>query len=187
MTKSGSSTAVASVDPPLQVVPVDCTDEVRWLDDVEMQAWLRVLRLVMLLPGSLDRQLRRDAGLTHASYMIMATLSDAPEQSMRMSELARRTDTSQSRLSHAVSVLEQRGWVARRPCAQDGRGLVASLTTEGRQILELVAPGHVAQVRHSVLDALSADETQQLARLLDKIVTSLETDVDPAGRAPATS
>ncbi len=182
-----SYAVVTTVDPLLPVASVGCTDEVRWLDDAEMQAWLRVLRLVMLLPGSLDRQLRRDAGLTHASYMILATLSDAPEQSMRMSELARRTDTSQSRLSHAVSVLEQRGWVARRPCAQDGRGLVASLTTEGRQVLQSVAPGHVAQVRASVLDPLSADETEQLARLLDKIVTSLETDLDPAAREPSTS
>ena len=186
MMRSASSPVITTVDPPPQVVPVGCTDEVLWLDDVEMQAWLRVLRLVMLLPGSLDRQLRRDAGLTHVSYMIMATLSDAPEQSMRMSELARRTDTSQSRLSHAVSVLEQRGWVARRPCAQDGRGLVASLTTEGRQVLQSVAPGHVAQVRASVLDPLSAAETEQLTRLLDKIVTSLEADVDPVGRAPVT-
>jgi hypothetical protein len=32
----------------------------------------------MLLPGALDRQLRRHAGLTHASCMISATLSDAP-------------------------------------------------------------------------------------------------------------
>ena len=64
---------------------------------------------------------------------------------------------------------------------------MASLTADGRQVLQSVAPGHVAQVRASVLDPLSADGTEQLARLLDKIVTSLETDVDPARRAPVTS
>ena len=165
----------------------DREDQVRWLDDVEMQAWLRVLRVVMLLPGSLDRQLRRDAGLTHPSYMIMATLSDAPEQSMRMTELARRTDTSPSRLSHAVSALEQRRWVARRPCAQDARGLIASLTPEGRQVLESIAPGHVARVRASVLDPLSTGEAEQLSRLLDKIVTSLEHEDGRGDRASTAS
>ncbi len=38
----------------------------RWLDEAEMQAWLALLRVVMLLPAALDRQLRQDAGLTHA-------------------------------------------------------------------------------------------------------------------------
>lgn len=150
--------------------------EPRWLSEPEMQAWLRVLRLVMLLPGSLDRQLRRDAGLTHASYMILATLSDAPERSMRMAELARRTATSQSRLSHAVAALEQRGWVSRRVCPEDRRGLITSLTDEGLRVLEQTAPGHVAQVRASVLDPLTPDEVTQLSTLLAKIVEPLEAD-----------
>lgn len=156
------------------IAPTDA--EPRWLSETEMQAWLRVLRLVMLLPGSLDRQLRRDAGLTHASYMILATLSDAPDTSMRMSELARRTATSQSRLSHAVAALEQRGWLARRPCPQDRRGQIASLTDAGRRALEHTAPGHVAQVRATVLDPLSPSEVEQLSGLLSKILTPLEAD-----------
>jgi DNA-binding MarR family transcriptional regulator len=160
-------------------------DQPQWLDEPEMQAWLGVLRLVMLLPGALDRQLRRDAGLAHASYMILATLSDAPERSMRMTELARRTATSPSRLSHAVAALEQRGWVARRPCPQDRRGLIASLTDEGVRVLEQTAPGHVAQVRASVLDPLTPAEVGQLSALLAKIVGPLEADgrEEPSGTA----
>jgi DNA-binding MarR family transcriptional regulator len=156
--------------------PSDAAAEPRWLSDAEMQAWLAVLRLVMLLPGALDRQLRRDAGLAHAAYMVLATLSDAPEQSLRMTELARRTATSPSRLSHTVAALVQRGWVTRQPCPQDGRGLVASLTDAGRGLLEQTAPGHVAQVRANVLDPLTADEVAQLAALLSKVVDRLEAD-----------
>ncbi|WP_150307509.1 MarR family winged helix-turn-helix transcriptional regulator [Planctomonas psychrotolerans] len=162
--------------------------EPRWLTDAEMQAWLRVLRLVMLLPGSLDRHLRRAAGLTHASYTILAILSDAPERSMRMAELARQSATSQSRLSHVVAALEQRGWVTRSPSPSDGRGLIAALTEEGVRVLERTAPGHVAQVRATVLDPLSPDEIAQLSTLLGKIVDSIEADdvrtTDPD--APAT-
>jgi DNA-binding MarR family transcriptional regulator len=159
--------------------PSDAAAEPRWLSDAEMQAWLAVLRLVMLLPGALDRQLRRDAGLAHAAYMVLATLSDAPEQSLRMTELARRTATSPSRLSHTVAALVQRGWVTRQPCPQDGRGLVASLTDAGRGLLEQTAPGHVAQVRANVLDPLTADEVAQLAALLSKVVDRLEADERP--------
>ncbi len=161
---------------PVAAVPAPSDQDVHWLDDVEMQAWLRVLRLVMLLPGALDRQLRRDAGLAHASYMILATLSDAPDTSMRMSELARSTATSPSRLSHAVAALEQRGWLARRPCPQDRRGQIATLTAAGREVLGKTAPGHVAQVRATVLDPLTPAEVEQLSALLGKIVGPLESD-----------
>ena len=154
--------------------------EPRWLDEAEMQAWLRLLRVVMLLPGALDRQLRQDAGLTHASYMVLACLSDAPDRSLRMSELARVTATSQSRLSHAVAALEQRGWVQRRPCPQDGRGLLATLTDRGVQVLVDTAPGHVEKVRSLVLDPLSAAEVAQLSAIAGRLVERLESDQAPA-------
>ena len=150
--------------------------EPRWLDDAEMQAWLRLLRVVMLLPGALDRQLRQDAGLTHASYMVLACLSGAPERSMRMSELARVTATSQSRLSHAVSALEQRGWVQRRPCPADGRGQLATLTDAGGQVLVDTAPGHVAKVRSLVFDALGPGEVEHLSAVAERISGRLEAD-----------
>ncbi len=161
-----------------------------WLDEAEMQAWLRLLRLAMLLPGALDRQLRADAGLTHSSYMVLAMLSGAPDRSMRMSELARLTSTSPSRLSHAVASLEQRGWVRRRPCPQDKRGQLATLTDAGMTLLEQTAPGHVGQVRTLVFDALTDDDVAELTSLLGKLLGPLEADeartaVKTDGREPS--
>ncbi len=150
--------------------------EPRWLDEAEMQAWLRLLRVVMLLPGALDRQLRQDAGLTHASYIVLACLSDAPDRSMRMSELARVTATSQSRLSHSVAALEQRGWVQRRPCPQDRRGQLASLTDAGVQVLLDTAPGHVAKVRSLVFDPLGPADVEHLSAVAERLVGRLEAD-----------
>ena len=161
--------------------------EPRWLDEAEMQAWLRLLRVVMLLPGALDRQLRTDAGLTHASYMVLACLSDAPDRSLRMSELARVTATSQSRLSHSVAALEQRGWVQRRPCPQDGRGQVATLTDAGVQVLVDTAPGHVAQVRSLVFDPLGAADVEHLSAVAERLVARLEADQAPARSCPPTA
>ena len=135
----------------------------RWLDEREMAAWLPLVRLVTLLPQGLDRQLREDAGIPHVYYQVLATLSGAPEQAVRMSELARLTGTSLSRLSHAVSSLEQRGWVTRTTCADDRRAQLAALTDGGRALLAQVAPGHVAEVRRLVFDRLSPEQVDQLA------------------------
>jgi DNA-binding MarR family transcriptional regulator len=134
----------------------------RWLDEREMAAWLPLLRVVQLLPQALDRQLRREAGIGHAYYQVLATLSAQPDRTLAMGELARLTATSPSRLSHAVAAMEERGWVARRPCPTDRRIQYAVLTDDGITLLERIAPGHVAEVRRVVFDRLDGAEVDQL-------------------------
>jgi DNA-binding MarR family transcriptional regulator len=145
----------------------------RWLSDAEMAAWLPLVRMVTLLPQRLDRQLREDAGIGHVYYQILAMLSQAPDQRLRMSELAGLTGTSPSRLSHAVDALEARDWVARCPAERDGRGQVTRLTDGGRAQLEQSAPGHVAEVRRRVFDALTPEEVDQLRRIATKLLASV--------------
>ena len=52
--------------------------ETPWLDDDERAAWVRLVAVVELLPGALDTQLRRDSGLTHFEYFVLAMLSESP-------------------------------------------------------------------------------------------------------------
>src|SRR5256885_3102272 len=103
----------------------------RWLTSDEQRAWRTYIESTKVLFDALDRQLQRDADMPHAYYEILVRLSEAPERSLRMSELADRTLSSRSRLSHAVARLEERGWVAREDCATDRRGQNARLTDEG--------------------------------------------------------
>jgi DNA-binding MarR family transcriptional regulator len=58
-------------------------------------------------------------------------LSEAPGRALRMSELAARSSSSPSRLSHTIARLEGRGWVRRQRATEDGRGQIAELTEEG--------------------------------------------------------
>jgi len=151
--------------------------EPRWLSEAEMAAWLPLVRLVTLLPQRLDRQLRDDAGIGHVYYQILAMLSQAPDQQLRMSELAALTATSPSRLSHAVATLEDRGWVARCPAETDGRGQLTRLTAAGRAAIEQVAPGHVGEVRRLIFDQLTPEEVDQLARIAGKLLTAATSPV----------
>ena len=66
-----------------------------------------------------------------AYYLILAMLSEVPGRTLRMSDLAAVTQSSQSRLSHAVSRLERNGWVRRTPCPDDRRSTLAQLTDAG--------------------------------------------------------
>lgn len=146
----------------------------RWLDDGEMKAWLNLTQVLMLLPTALDRQLREEAGIPHAYYLILAMLSEQPGRSMRMTELARLVGTTTSRLSHAVASLEQRGWLRREACPADKRGQVAVLTGAGMTFLEGAAPGHVAEVRRLVFDRLDPADVALLAEVAAKISPAVD-------------
>jgi DNA-binding MarR family transcriptional regulator len=148
-----------------------------WLDDAQHAAWVKLVAVVELLPGVLDTQLRRDAGLSHFEYFALATLSEAPERTLRMTALAQRTNATLPRLSHVVRRLEDRGLVRRFPCPEDGRATNAQLTDEGWTTVVAAAPGHVANVRRHVVDALTPAQVGQL----DAIATSLLQQLDPDG------
>lgn len=145
----------------------------RWLTDEEQQAWRRLAAMTMLLPAALESQLQRDAGLTHFAYWVLAMLSEAPGRARRMSELAALANGSQSRLSHLISKLEERGWVRRERADGDGRGQVAVLTDAGYDLVVATAPGHVREVRRLVFDALSPAQVQALHDICTAVVARL--------------
>ncbi|HEU5111308.1 MAG TPA: MarR family transcriptional regulator [Micromonosporaceae bacterium] len=145
----------------------------RWLDADEKTAWLNLAQVLILLPAALDRQLRDDAGISHAYYQILAVLSAQPDRAMRMTELARLVGATASRLSHAVSSLERRGWVRRRACPTDKRGQFAELTDDGMATLEAAAPGHVEEVRRLVFDRLSREDVVRLRAVTAKLLPTL--------------
>lgn len=133
-----------------------------WLTKDEQRAWRAYLEGTQLLFDALERQLMRDVGLSHADYEILVHLSESPDHTLRMSELADRTLYSRSRLSHAVARLEAPGWVVREACATDRRGTLARLTEDGFEKLKASAPGHVAEVRRIIFDNLTSEQTAHL-------------------------
>ena len=136
--------------------------DTRWLDDDEQRTWRAFLGATRMLFDRLERQLQRDSGLPMAYYEIMVQLSEAPDRTLRMSQLADSSLSSRSRLSHAVARLEEAGWVRRRACPEDRRGAFAELTDAGRAKLEDAARGHVEAVRTDLFDVLTTDQQRAL-------------------------
>jgi DNA-binding MarR family transcriptional regulator len=153
---------------------VDVDDDDRWLTDAQHDAWMAYVAVTSLLDAELDRQLQRDSGLPHAYYQILAMLSDVPGRTLRMSDLAQITQSSQSRLSHAVARLERNGWIRRIPCPDDRRSTLAQLTDEGFAVLAAAAPGHVATVRSLVFDALTPEQVDQFTTILRAVLGRLD-------------
>jgi len=145
----------------------------RWLDQAELASWVRLAAVLEILPGVLDSQLRRDAGLTHYEYYVLAMLSEAPKRTMRMTALAQLTTATLPRLSHVVKRLEDRGLIERHRDPDDKRRLLIALTPSGRAILDDRRP-HVAAIEKRMTGALSTSDTALLRRFLAECRTSLE-------------
>jgi DNA-binding MarR family transcriptional regulator len=147
-------------------------EETRWLTAEEQRAWRAYLTACQTLFSAVDAQLARDSKIPHGYYEILVRLSETPGRALRMTQLAEASTSSKSRLSHAVARMEERGWVKRTDCATDRRGQVAQLTDEGFAALAAAAPGHVAQVRRSLIDLLTPEQIEQLREISELIVAA---------------
>jgi DNA-binding MarR family transcriptional regulator len=154
------------------------------LDDEEEAAWRAMALAMTKLRWALECQLERDADLSFIEYHTLARLSEEPNHTLRMSELAILTDQSLSRLSHLVKRLEGRGLLRREPDAVDGRFTNAILTDTGYARLVASAPGHVETVRALVIDAFSAAELQQLRQASERMLARI--DGQQTGNSAAT-
>jgi DNA-binding MarR family transcriptional regulator len=143
-----------------------------WLSDEEQQAWRATVQLSQLLLRQLDRDLNVH-GLSGHDYEILVNLSEAPDNRLRMTDLADATSQSRSRLSHQISRMEARGLVRRDECEGDKRGTFAVLTRGGMETIEQVAPDHVDNVRRHFIDRLTPRQLDEVRDAFQPIVDYL--------------
>ena len=146
-----------------------------WLTDEQQRVWRAFLRMSGQLNESIERDMQQTGGMPHAYYLFLAMLSESPDRSLRMNQLAEAVRSSQSRVSHAVSRLEESGWVRRMPAPGDKRGQVAELTQAGYERLLELAPGHARVVKTTMFDPLTP---AQLANFQDICTTILQAMAD---------
>ena len=139
----------------------------------ERATFVAFARASRLLFGQLERDLQREAGMQPGQYEILRLLADSPEGSLRMSDLAERTVTSPSRITHAVERLVETGWVRRQSCASDRRGWFATLTDRGRAALDAATPRHTEGIRRLLLDRLSPADRESLRRVSELLLEQL--------------
>jgi DNA-binding MarR family transcriptional regulator len=145
----------------------------KWLTSDEAQTWRALHDVISGLPTVLSDQLRSDADLSFLEYYVLAGLSEQPDRTLRMSQLALLANSELSRLSHLVGRLEKRGLVRRERDRSDGRFTCAILTPAGHRLAIDVAPSHIEHVRHVIFDVLTETEQHALRGALIKVRSEL--------------
>ncbi|MGH1565112.1 MarR family winged helix-turn-helix transcriptional regulator [Mumia sp. DW29H23] len=143
--------------------------DTRWLNDRQQVLWRSFLGGSTVFFDQLDRDLRREHDLSMAEYEILVRLSEAPDWTLRMAEVADQVAHSRSRVTHTVARLERAGLVKRASCLSDGRGVNAQLTPEGMARLEEAAHTHVGGVRRYLMDNTSDEEFEILGQVFERI------------------
>lgn len=149
--------------------------ETRWLDERENRAWRGYLTMHTQLIARLHRQLQADSGLSLSDFEVLVHLTDRPEPRMRVGELGQALQWEKSRLSHHLGRMQKRGLVCREDCPDDARGAFVALTDQGRAAIEQAAPGHVETVRALFFDALTEEQVDAFAAIVDRILGRLDT------------
>ncbi|HEX3824168.1 MAG TPA: MarR family transcriptional regulator [Mycobacteriales bacterium] len=125
------------------------------LDATEMSAWHALIRAHSRVVRRLEAELEAEHGLTLPAYEVLAHLSEAPEQRLRMSELATHAILTPSGLTRLVDRLAREEFVERQRCGADARVVYAVLTPLGMSRLVEAYPTHLRGVREHFLDWLS--------------------------------
>lgn len=147
----------------------------QWLTPAEMAAW----RTYIETTGDLLRAIEKDLipfGLDRGDYQLLAMLSEAPEQRLRLCDLADSLRLTRSGLTRRLEGVLKKKLVARVQSKDDGRVAFAQLTPKGFELLKTAAPEHLDSVRRLMIDLLTPAEIKSMASAFGKISANLATE-----------
>lgn len=125
-----------------------------------------------LLNDRLDADLRREFDISIYEYEILVRLSEN-DGAMRMAQLADALGHSRSRVTHTITRMERAGTVERRNSPEDGRGVIATMTDAGWDLVRTAAPVHVRGVREYVIDLVPEEDFAALGRVMNAVTDNL--------------
>ena len=142
-----------------------------WLSDDEQRVWRDYLAMTNRLQAEMNRQLQRDCGLSLADYDVLVAVDEQP--GCRISALGERLGWEQSRVSHQLRRMADRGLVERTGAREDRRAATVTLTSTGRRALKAAAPGHAALVRDIVFVDVRPADLESVGRWSARVLQAL--------------
>lgn len=145
----------------------------------------RITRLALLQTASFA-QVFAPYGVSFGEYLVLAALRRAgPPYRMNPTALFNSVILSSGAMTNRLDGLEEMGLVERLPDPNDRRGRLVALTDRGRELVDASVVDHLDNEQR-LLGGLDADEREQLAGLLRKLLLSQPfRELDPATDEPA--
>ena len=98
-------------------------------------------------------------------------LHEAGEGGLKLGDISEKMLVTGGNVTNLVDRLEDRGYVTRERHTEDRRVWLATLTPEGRAVVETIVPVHQERIDR-VLSCLTQPEQKKLAELMDRIAAT---------------
>lgn len=128
-----------------------------------MRAVTSIMRAHQILLAELDAMLR-PFGITFSRYEALVLLVHSQDGALPLSKIGERLQVHATSVTNVIDRLEAAGLVRREPNPRDGRGILAVITDEGRQVAEK-ATVEFNNARFA-MSALPLEDLQQLFGIL---------------------
>ena len=125
------------------------------LSIAEQGAWENFLDSALRMYASLNRTLSEGHKLTLVDVRLLDILDRSETGSTRMGDLAEQLLSLPSRVTRQIRRLEDAGLVQREASPEDGRGVLASITDQGRDVVAAAMVTYSEAVRQRFLSALT--------------------------------
>ncbi|WP_055588138.1 MarR family winged helix-turn-helix transcriptional regulator [Peterkaempfera griseoplana] len=152
----------------------------RWGAVPPMAAITSIMRAHQILLGRVDAVVK-PYGLTFARYEALVLLTFSRTGELSLSKIGERLMVHPTSVTNTVDRLERAGLVSRRPNPLDGRGILASITPQGRQVVEAATRDLMAM--EFGLDEYDPEQCRQIFDILRplRVAAGDFTDPDPEG------
>jgi DNA-binding MarR family transcriptional regulator len=150
------------------------------LDYAEQRSWQNYLDSALGVYAALNRSLVSAHQLTLNDVRLLDVLERAPNGSARMGDLADELMSLPSRVTRQINRLEAHNLARRHSSPDDGRGVLACITEEGREVLAEAMVTYGQGVRAHFLKKLSRPQVAALGESCRRIGAALKADAVPA-------
>ena len=144
------------------------------LDIAEQRSWQNYLDSALRIYATLNRGLTESHNLTLVDVRLLDLLDKSPNGSARMGDLAEALMSLPSRVTRQIRRLEGQGLVRRAASPEDGRGVLATITDDGRDAVKKAMATYCQGVRTHFLGQLSRPQIAAMGENCRRISSALK-------------
>ena len=145
------------------------------ITDLELETWRLFITTNARIIDRIDTNLRDAQQIPLNWYDVLIELHEAPDNRLRMSELAERVLLTRSGLTRLVDRLEKEGYLTREIDPSDRRGFYAIITDAGRNAMKSAWPNYATSINDLFAQHLSDDEAKLLTDIFKRMLAGFAT------------
>ncbi len=143
----------------------------KWTEE-EASAWIGLVQAQQSLIDKVEVELKEEGFPPLSWYDVLWELDRTEGGILRLNDLGKRVLLDKCNVTRLAQRLEEAGYVVRGQCPNDGRGITAEITNEGKKLRKKMWPVYEKVVRENFLCKFNSKELKELSNFIERIQAS---------------